>query len=108
MPPLALAARHLLRIDEHGQRGCEAGQREAGRCGQQHKVALAQRDRRVPVDGEQATALQHDAEARVAVFGIAHGLLALATDDVGQDGARLQQPDDFGEGIAHASGLDGF
>lgn len=101
MASLAVAAWNDLGIDEDRWRRQETRYGEGGSGRQQDEVACADGDGFVPVDGLQATALQHNAEARLPIFGVAHSPVAFAADDLGKGRARMQKPDYFGKRVTH-------
>src|SRR5687768_15804113 len=82
--------RHL-RVDALGLYRLESRHREARRRRQEYEVARFKRERGVAVDGEEAAALKHGAEARLAEVRVTDTPAAGAADGFRKHGTRLKQ-----------------
>src|SRR5690606_11440810 len=107
-PPAAPAVADLagrrgarLRVDAQGRDRLEARQREAGRGRQEDEVACLQGAGLLALDGQQAAAFEHCAEARLRELGVPHAPAAGAADALGEHGARLEEGDDLRQRVAH-------
>lgn len=87
-------------MHEHGRRRIEARHGEARSRREEDEIPRLERERRLAIHGEPATAFQHHAIARESEVRVAHGPAARAADALREHGARLEQRDDFREGVA--------
>src|ERR1043166_8066688 len=69
--------------------------------GQQHEVVRLQRERPMAVHGQTTAAFENRAEAWLPEGGVANAPTAGAADALRKHRARLKQPDDFRDRVAH-------
>ena len=100
-PHFAAGEHHRLGEEAEGRQR-DARHRELVRCGNQHEVALGERDRLVSGRRKAARSFEDDAVERLAGIGAAQPPSTRAANHLGQRGGRLQQGDDLGQGIDHS------